>query len=93
MPHEAAEYILSNSSILFDPEISSTLIKNIAVYPEGSIVLLNTGEIGSVIEANKRTSLMPKVRVITRKEGPPIYQPYVIDLTENPGTYVVDILS
>jgi HD-GYP domain-containing protein (c-di-GMP phosphodiesterase class II) len=33
LPHEAAEYIIANSSILFDPEIANVFMKNIAIYP------------------------------------------------------------
>lgn len=93
LPHEAAEYIVCYSSSLFDPEITSVFIKNIAVYPEGSIVLLNTGEIGSVIETKKRLSLRPKVRIIARKEGPPILEPYVLDLMQNPSIFIIELLS
>ncbi|MDP4092286.1 MAG: HD-GYP domain-containing protein [Bacillota bacterium] len=93
MPHMAAEYIVANSSILIDPEIASIFIKNITVYPEGAIVLLNTGEIGSVIEANKNMSLRPKVRIIARKEGPPVLEPYTVDLMHDLDVFIIDILS
>ena len=93
LPHEAAEYIVGNSSILFDPEIASAFIKNIAIYPEGTIVLLNTGEIGSVIEANKNMSIRPKVMVIACKEGPPVLTPYEIDLMHSPSVFIIDVLS
>lgn len=93
LPHEAAEYIVCYSSILLDPEIISVFIKNIAIYPEGSVVLLNTGEIGSVIESNKNMSIRPKVRIIARKEGPPVFEPYNLDLMTNPSVFIIDVLS
>lgn len=93
LPHEAAEYIVGNSSILFDPEIASVFIKNIAIYPEGCIVLLNSGEIASVIEANRNMAVRPKVTVIARKEGPPVLQPYVLDLMKELDVFIIDILS
>lgn len=67
LPHEAAEYISCYSSILLDPDITNVFMRHMAFYPEGSIVLLNSGEIGSVIEAGKHTSLRPKVRIIALK--------------------------
>lgn len=93
LPHEAAEYVMCYSSTLFDPAIASVFIKNIAVYPEGSVVLLNTGEVGCVIEANKSLSIRPKIRIIARKEGPPIFEPYEIDLVKNPHVFIIDVLS
>jgi HD-GYP domain-containing protein (c-di-GMP phosphodiesterase class II) len=80
MPHMAAEYIVANSSVLIDPDIANVFIKNITVYPEGSIVLLNTGEIGCVIEANNNMSLRPRVKIIARKDGPPVFGTYTRDL-------------
>lgn len=93
LPHEAAEYIMCYSSTFFDPNIANVFIKNIAVYPEGSVVLLNTGEVGCIIEANKNLSIRPKVRIIARKEGPPIFAPYEIDLVKNPHIFIIDVLS
>ncbi|MCX7923026.1 MAG: HD-GYP domain-containing protein [Clostridia bacterium] len=93
LPHEAAEYLMCYSSVLVDPEITKLFIKNIAFYPAGSIVLLNTGEIGSVIEANKHVSIRPKIRVIARKEGPPVFEPYELDLVKNPSIFIIDILG
>ena len=31
--------------------------------------------------------------VITRKEGPPVPEPYVIDLAKSPEVSIVDIIS
>ncbi len=93
LPHEAAEYILGNSSILIDPEVAKVFIKNIAVYPEGSVVLLNTGEIGSVVETNQNMSVRPKVMIIARKEGPPILEPYLLDLMKDLNIFIIDLLS
>lgn len=93
LPHEAAEYIMGNSSILLDPEVTQVFLRNIAVYPEGCIVLLNNGEIGSVIETNKNMSVRPKVMVIARKEGPPVIEPYLVDLMSDLDVFIIDILS
>jgi len=93
LPHEAAEYVVCYSASLFDPDISRVFIRNIAVYPEGTIVLLNTGEVGCVVETNSNMSIRPKVRVIARKEGPPIFEPFVLNLMDNPHVFIIDILS
>ncbi len=93
LPHRAAEYVIGNSNVLFDPKITNTFFKSIAIYPEGSMVVLNTGEIGSVIEADKSMSLRPRLRIIARKEGPPILEPYVIDLSEKPTLFIAEVLN
>jgi len=93
MPHEAAEYIMANSTSHFDYTILKKFLDNIAIYPADIIVMLNTGEIAKVIESRGRKSIRPKVMVITRKNGPPVLEPYEIDLMENPTVFIVDILS
>lgn len=93
MPHEAAEFIIANSSQHFDPEVLKVFLDNIAIYPADIIVLLNTGEIARVVAARGSLSIRPKVMVITRKEGPPVLTPYEIDLKENTNVCIVDILS
>jgi hypothetical protein len=93
MPHEAAEYLMSQSEIHFDPKILKIFIDSIAVYPQDVVVMLNTGEIAKVLPARGIQSMRPKVSVITKKDGPPILDPYVIDLKANPTVFIVDIIS
>jgi putative nucleotidyltransferase with HDIG domain len=94
MPHEAAEYLMSESEQHFDPKILQTFISNIAVYPEDVVVMLNTGEIARVLPSPRGIlSMRPLVSVITKKDGPPVFNPYVIDLQKNPTVFVVDIIS
>lgn len=93
MPHEAAEYIIANSGTQFDPQIVNVFIQSISVYPPDIIVMLNTGEIARVLETKGPPSIRPKVMVITRKEGPPVFEPYEVDLSKNPEYNIVDIIS
>jgi len=93
MPHEAAEYLMAQNGTQFDPELLKRFIENIAVYPQDLIVLLNTGEVARVLPSKGIASMRPRVSVITRKDGPPILDPYEIDLLENPTVFVVDIIS
>lgn len=93
MPHEAAEYLMAQNESQFDPRIIKSFINNIAVYPQDIIVLLNTGEVARVLPSRGVASMRPKVSVITKKDGPPIFDPYEIDLRSNPTIFVVDIIS
>ena len=93
LPHCAADYLVKNSKVFFDPDIVNIFIKNISVYPEGTILILNTGEIGKVIETDKNHSIRPRVRVIASKDGPPVLTPYVIDLKDTPQISILDILG
>ncbi len=93
MPHEAAEYLMAQNESQFDPRIIKIFIDNIAVYPQDIIVLLNTGEVAKVLPSRGIPSMRPKVSVITKKDGPPVFDPYEIDLRNTPTVFVVDIIS
>lgn len=93
MPHVAAEYLMAQSDTQFDSHIVKCFIDSIAVYPQDIIVLLNTGEIARVLPSRGIRSMRPTVSVITRKDGPPVLEPYEIDLRNNPTVFVVDIIS
>jgi hypothetical protein len=72
----------------FDPIIMKVFSNMMGQYPVGTLVLLNTGEIGLVSEVNPELSqvLQPKVKLIADKNGDKI-DGDVIDLGEQgPGS-------
>jgi len=91
LPHIAAGYIKNNSGILYDPYIVDLFINSIAVYSEGTLVLLSTGELGSVISSGKLGESRQIVHVFSKKSGPPVLQPYIIDLNERRDVDIVEI--
>lgn len=91
LPHIAAEYIRNNASKLFDPYLVELFITNIAVYNEGTIVLLNTGEVGSVVSSESTSCAKQMIKIIANKAGPPVLQPYIVDLAQSPNAEIVEI--
>lgn len=67
--YEAMKQILSDNSRRFDPEILKTFIRSMGIYPLGSLVLLNDGSIGRVVEVNKDAPLRPTIIVLIDREG------------------------
>jgi len=49
-PYESMSYLLKNSGKIFDPYYVSTFFSIVGLYPTGTKVLLNNGEIGVVIK-------------------------------------------
>jgi HD-GYP domain-containing protein (c-di-GMP phosphodiesterase class II) len=68
---ETLNMMLEKSGTEFDPIILKVFANMMGQYPVGTLVLLNTGEIGIVIEANPELSLLllPKVKIIADKNG------------------------
>lgn len=77
--NKAVNYLIEHAETKFDTKIVSVLIKQIAIYPNGSTVRLSTNAIGIIKEQNKNFPLRPFVRVITDPMGKDI-EPYEIDL-------------
>ena len=79
----ALSLMLEKSGVEFDPLILKAFIVMVGSCPIGSLVALNTGEIGIVTEGNPQLSFAqrPKVKLITdptgrKRDGP------VVDLTD-----------
>jgi HD-GYP domain-containing protein (c-di-GMP phosphodiesterase class II) len=65
----------------FDSNLVMRFIGAIGIYPPGSVVQLNSGESGVVIEANTKSSLLPKVIIIRDPLNIPM-EPKLVDLAE-----------
>jgi putative nucleotidyltransferase with HDIG domain len=91
LPHEAAEYLLSISDKLIDSEIAKVFINNIAIYPKGCQVLLNTNEIAIISDSNSKMPLRPHLRIITDRLRNPLPKPREFDLEKSPKVLITQI--
>lgn len=91
LPHEVIEFLRDNGGKLFDPEIVKIFIKNIAPFPIGSIVILNTGETAVVIKVSKDFLTRPVVKVIFDESGNTIVEPVEKDLRTELTTYIIGV--
>ncbi|MBN2199975.1 MAG: HD-GYP domain-containing protein [Candidatus Aminicenantes bacterium] len=85
---QALSIMAADTGVGFDPVILKVFINMMGLFPVGSLVLLDTGEIGIVVEnhMDSRLFFRPKVRLVTDRAGAKIMGP-VADLTEtNPET-------
>ncbi|MBU0600327.1 HD-GYP domain-containing protein [bacterium] len=64
LPYEAMKIILSSSPQMFCSKITKAFVQSISIYPSGSLVKLNTGDIGIIIRVNKKSLLRPVVRLL-----------------------------
>lgn len=80
--YEAVEYLKNLSGIKFDQEIVETFLTFIAVYPLGSRVKLDSGEMAVVVKQNKQFPERPVVELLTDKDGNPLEQKKELNLME-----------
>jgi hypothetical protein len=86
-PHEAIREIVRAKHESFPPALIKALLSEISVFPPGTHVRLNTGEVGCVVAVNRHHPLRPRVEVYDDK-GQRLSAPKVIDLSETPFLYI-----
>ncbi|MDD5084852.1 MAG: HD domain-containing protein [Candidatus Omnitrophica bacterium] len=87
--HEALKEIALGRKEAYDSRVTKALIEKIGIYPVGTMVELDTGEIARVEKVNERYPLCPLVRVESKysRDGR-LQEPYHIDLAEHPSIYI-----
>ena len=80
---QALSLMMEKSGTEFDPVLLKIFANMVGVYPIGSLVALDTKELGIVMEANPEVASMlrPKVKLITDRKGKKV-NGEIIDLTE-----------
>jgi len=68
----------------FDPKIFQAFVKSLGIYPVGSLVRLESGKLGVVIEQGEQSLLKPKIKVFFSTKSQAYIRPEVIDLTRSP---------
>lgn len=103
LPSEAMQIIVKGAGKKFDPVLVKAFVNTMGLFPVGSLVELNSGDIGIVTEVNKRPqkSDLPKVMIIMNSAGSHV-EPSMVDLAEsdvsvrivkalNPDQYKVNV--
>ena len=92
MPHEACEILMGLAGTLYPLEMVRLFLKNIAAYPTGVTVRLNTGEIGVVVDQNLSMPVRPIIRVFDESEfGSNVVKEY--DLVEKRTIFIEEVLT
>lgn len=99
-PYRASYSIIQAISILkrmsgnhLDPRCISALISNVAIYPIGSVVELNSGVVGMVVDVNKEIPTRPVVRVVYNQNSARLYNSHEVDLSKMSSIMIVRSLS
>lgn len=93
LPHEAVRELTRGTYTQFDPRAVAALLENVAIYPVGSVVQLNTGEVGIVVDVNKASQKNPVVRLVVDAAGQHLTDDREIDLDKFHTVYIVKAFS
>ena len=83
-PSAAISMLYKWRGVFFDAHLVEQFIRCIGIFPVGSLVELNTGEVGVVIAQNLTKRLLPRVMVIRDAEGNPMQPHKLLDLAREP---------
>jgi len=67
----------------FDPTVFQAFVKSLGIYPIGSLVRLNSGRLGLVIEQSARSLLTPRIKVFFSTRSNTRIPPEIIDLSQS----------
>lgn len=69
LPRDAIRELVNHHKKAFDPVMLKALIESISLYPVGTFVQINTGEIGLVIAIHNKFPLRPIINISMDKYG------------------------
>lgn len=94
-PYEALHHMLIANREKFDPLLIKAFVNTVGMYPAGTVVLLDTNEIGVVTEHNGHDIFRPKVKIVADRDRKKV-DGAIVDLSHREAgsdTYTVGIVS
>lgn len=91
--HEAINMIRNYGGIWFDDDIVRAFLQIIAVYPVGSKVKTNKGEIGIVMRQNPHFPERPIIRIMEDRFGQVLQTEKIIDLIKDTTVVIQSVIK
>jgi hypothetical protein len=79
---EALRKIYEWSKFHFSPTLAQEFMRCVGIYPVGTLVLLESGRLGVVIEPHETSLLTPKVNVFFSTKNQAYIKPQTLDLSK-----------
>lgn len=85
-PHEAINELYRCRGAYFQAELVEQFIQTVGLYPTGSLVEFNTGEVGVILEVNDLKRLFPTVMLVLDKDKRPLGEFRTVNLSKDIGS-------
>jgi HD-GYP domain-containing protein (c-di-GMP phosphodiesterase class II) len=82
---EALRKMYEWSKFHFNPALTQEFMRCVGIYPVGTLVLLESGRLGVVVEPHETSLLMPKVNVFYSTKSQTYIKPETVDLARGLG--------
>lgn len=93
LPHQALSLMYSMRGQEFDENILEHFIISQGIYPVGSVVELNTGWRGTVVQISTEHPLMPQVALLRSPSGQKNYSGEIVDLSKERSMKIVKVMG
>ena len=80
-PAESLRKMAEWSNGHFDPTVFQAFVKSLGIYPIGSLVRLNSGRLGIVVEQAEKSLLTPRIKVFYSTRSQARIKPILLDLS------------
>jgi len=90
--YEAVEFLKYAKGTFFSANVVNTLLDFTAVYPSGTVVLLNTKELAVVLRQNKQFPERPVLQIIKDASGNMISEGKEFNLLDNNSVFIEKVL-
>jgi HD-GYP domain-containing protein (c-di-GMP phosphodiesterase class II) len=94
--HDALQQIYRCHDTLYQRDIVEQFLQCMSIYPTGSLVELNTGEVGIVVAQNHARRLRPRVMLLLDRDKQPYARYPTVDLlsyNESKPAHPIDIVA
>src|SRR5205085_5212968 len=91
-PHQAMRAMLVNGKTIFPHHFLKSLIDQLSIYPLGTTVRLNNGEIGVVFQLNRQYPLRPILHVSQEAESSPVPVTKTVDMRTATSLHIVEVV-
>mgnify|MGYP001817678248 CR=1 FL=1 len=92
-PHEAVCELYKWRDIDFPGEMIEQFIQCLGIYPTGTLVQLNSGQVGIILSQNRVRRLYPKLLLILNADREHYEKPHTLDLWEHAQKYKGKVLD
>lgn len=93
LPHEAYEIMIASAGEIFEESLLQKFFEHVALYPLGTVVTLNSGETGVVIECINNMPLRPGVRILLDQQGRQAVEGRRIELAMETAFFISKVLD
>ncbi|MDA2929306.1 cyclic nucleotide-binding domain-containing protein, partial [Acidobacteria bacterium AH-259-O06] len=91
--YQLLEELTRGGTRSFSDHIVKALVRSFSLYPYNEYVILNTDEVGQVVEVNPENLLRPVVKILYDSQGESLDEPREIDLAQNPSHSITKAIT